>query len=431
MVEPRRSLGRLVMILAGGNIIASILRMLGGLFTARLVEPAVLGVFNGMGLVLGYLPFLQLGIMNGLARELPYHVGRGEQGRAMELSAAGQAWALLLGCLTLSVFLALGAWHALHGAWQNAAGWASYGVGGWLLFYGTYYLEITYRTSGDFARLSFVTVVQAVCGVLLLVAVWLLDFYGLCLRFLAVGLIGFGLLWHFRPVRVRPRFSFLNLKHLLRVGAPIFFVAQISTWWTVLNHTAILKFIGTKGFGMFALSIIATDSLSIIPIAVIQVTYPKIAQLYGETGRIRPLIEYLWRPTALLVLGMVPITVIAWVLLPPVARLALPRYVEGIPAAQWGILVAFLFSFHSPNSVFIAVGKIGYYLVAIVTGMLVHGVALFLLLRNRTALECFPQAMIVGRIAFLLLCYLLLARLWRQDGETEGAIRSEGEPNKG
>ena len=74
-------------------MLGTVLRMLGGILQGRCVPPAVLGLFNGLGLVVGYAPFLQIGISNGLNRELPYFVGKGDQQRVKELAAAAQAWA--------------------------------------------------------------------------------------------------------------------------------------------------------------------------------------------------------------------------------------------------------------------------------------------------------------------------------------------------
>ena len=88
-----RSMLYLVGALVGGNLAGKLLRMAGGVLQARYAAPQVLGLFNGIGLVLGYAPFLQLGILNGLNRELPYYVGKGDRKRVMELAAAAQAWA--------------------------------------------------------------------------------------------------------------------------------------------------------------------------------------------------------------------------------------------------------------------------------------------------------------------------------------------------
>ena len=80
--------------LVGGNLISMMLRIVGGILQANCVLPPVLGMFNSIGLSLGYAPFLQLGILNGMNRELPYYFGKGDRQRVNELAAAAQAWAL-------------------------------------------------------------------------------------------------------------------------------------------------------------------------------------------------------------------------------------------------------------------------------------------------------------------------------------------------
>ena len=70
----RPSFAFLVGSLAGGNIVNFCLRLIGGVLQARFVSPSVLGLFNGIGLVLGYVPFLQLGILNGLNRVISLHI---------------------------------------------------------------------------------------------------------------------------------------------------------------------------------------------------------------------------------------------------------------------------------------------------------------------------------------------------------------------
>jgi hypothetical protein len=78
------SLCSLVAIFGGGNFLSMFLRIAGGVLTARFVLPSELGLFNGIGLVLGYLPFLQLGVLKDLGRELPYYIGKGQKTKLLK-----------------------------------------------------------------------------------------------------------------------------------------------------------------------------------------------------------------------------------------------------------------------------------------------------------------------------------------------------------
>src|SRR5271157_3785644 len=125
----------LVSSLVGGNFVSMLLRMVGGVLQAKCVLPAVLGMYNSIGLVLGYAPFLQLGILNGINRELPYFIGKGDRQRVNELAAAAQAWALAVGGIVGIALSGVGCWQLVHAEWELAAGWFTNAVLAVLLFY--------------------------------------------------------------------------------------------------------------------------------------------------------------------------------------------------------------------------------------------------------------------------------------------------------
>ncbi len=96
------------------------LRLIGGVLLGRLVAPSTLGLFAGIGLALGYAPLLQLGILNGLNRELPYFVGKGDRERVKELAAAAQAWALLVGAAVFVALTGVAVWQLAEGdVWKG------------------------------------------------------------------------------------------------------------------------------------------------------------------------------------------------------------------------------------------------------------------------------------------------------------------------
>ena len=243
------------------------------------MPPLVMGQFNSIGQILGYLPFLQLGIFNGLNRELPYFVGKQEHQRVRDLAAAAQAWALLLGLASGAVLLAIGAWELAHGRVMWAAGWAANAVLAFLLFYSVNYLNMTFRTGHEFARLAVIGVVEMPVGLLLVglivVLSWFgMTFYGICLRLAIAGTISAAMLHHWRPVRVAPRWDFFQLKHLLVIGFPIFLVGQLYAWWVPLNNTVVWFCAGDLGLGLYAMVLTANTALEAIPQALGQVLYP-------------------------------------------------------------------------------------------------------------------------------------------------------------
>lgn len=409
-VEPgakpgRRSVLALVAALVGGNLVSSVIRMFSGFLTARCVEPGVMGLFNGIGLVQGYVPFLQLGVLNGLNRELPYYVGKGDDARVRQLAASAQAWALLLGVVVALSLVGVAAWQAACGRWLQAAGWLSYAVTGFFLFYCTYYLEITFRTRSDFARLALINVVMSVASLALVLVIWWLAFYGLCIRAVLVGAVQFALLWAWRPVRVAPKLRREPFLHLLKIGAPIFAVAQVYAYWGTLESTLMLVYCGTRGLGLYSLAAMASTAMLLLPLALSQVLYPQMAEHYGRHADVRALVRLALKPMLLALAAMAGLTAAGWFLAPPLTRLLLPNYVDGVPAAQWTMLVAPLMCLQPVNNVFNVVKRQDLFALAVAAGMVAYYACLRTLLRDGAELVVFPQAMLAGKAVFILACY--------------------------
>jgi O-antigen/teichoic acid export membrane protein len=398
----------LVSSLVGGNFASMMLRMLGGVLQAKCVLPAVLGMFNSIGLVLGYVPLLQLGILNGMNRELPYFIGKGDRQRVNELAAAAQAWALAVGGIVGIALAGVGCWQLAHGQWQLAAGWFTNAVLAVLLFYNTNYLQMTYRTGHDFARLAMSSVIENGVALALVSLVALLNFYGLCLRALLTAFVSVSFLHYWRPVRVGPRWDARHLMHLLVIGVPIFIVGHIYALWTVLNSTLVFGYLGKEGLGLYQMAIVAGGALELLPTAVSQVLYPRMAEQYGRSGRLDDLIRMSIKPIILSVVGMVPMIVLGWFAVGPVIRLVLPAYADAVPAIRWSLLVPLVQAFCPINNVYNVLRRQEFYIVAIVLGMGAYVGSLMWLVRDGADLTAFPQAMLVGRVVFAVASYALL-----------------------
>jgi len=412
------SLIRVSAIFASGNLLATVFRLLGGVLTSRLVDPSVLGLFNGIGLVRGYAPFLQGGVANGLNRELPYLVGKGEKERARDLAAVAQSWLLLVAAVGVVALLAVAAWHLAHGNWQMALGWASFTVPVFGVLYGQFYLRILYATHGRFPRLSFITVLVSAAGVVAVALVWWLGFAGLCLRGVVVAGLMLALLWKWRPLSVRPRWRWKDLRLLVKTGVPIFAVGQLAAWWPVLDSTLVLKCAGTRGLGLYALANMAGPVVALLPQAMGQVVYPKMSEEYGRTGRLRPLVRMAVGPTLVTVAATLAAVAAGWVLIPPVTRVLLPKYLDGVPAAQWSLVATAVMALAPVNNVFNVVKKQGRYGLAIAFAMVTYYATLRWLIRDGVSLQAFPQALAVGRLTLVGGCYGLIGALVVREGRS-------------
>jgi O-antigen/teichoic acid export membrane protein len=398
-------LAYLVAALASGNLVATTIKVISGFLVAVVVEPKILGLFNGIGLVLGYAPFLHLGVANGLNRELPICIGRNQKERAEELASTAQAWLIWIGIICCSFLVVVATYQLYKGNLLNAAGWLTNAVMAFFLFYNTSYLQVTYRTAQDFARLSIINVLQNITSLVLILFVWLLNFYGLCLRSILTAIVTFFFLYKWKPISVKPHLDRNNLIHLIKIGSPIFVVGQIYAWWTVLNQTLVLFYTGSKGMGLYAMVTMTIGTVALIPQALIEVTYPRMAEEYGKSGNAISVAKMTFWPMFASLILMIPIIFICLQVIEPLTRYFLPKYIDAVPAMKWSLLQPLLMCLAPINNLFNIIRRQGKYLLNILTGMFTYIFCLLWLIKDEIQLEEFPKAMAAGYLMFLLTSY--------------------------
>lgn len=414
----RGSLRKTLAVYIGGNSIATVVRMAAGLLTTRLLEPDVLGQFTGVLLVVSYLRLANLGVFAGLQREVPFCFGREEHERADRLSATAHWWALMIGGASAAVLAAIAAWHAASAQWAPAAVWLTAAFGAFLLQFETNYLRTLFRVHDRFGPLARMLVWQSVVNLGLVLFVALFQVYGLCIRFVGMGLVALLLLWCWRPPTQTRRFVLSDFKALVAVGVPLMIVTEASSFWAVLNLNLIWQLMGERELGLY-IYMMMQPPLLLLPYAINNVTYPRMAEMYGRNGSVRELARYIYKPTLLSVLLMTPAIALTWWILPWVVEILLPKYIDGVPAARWAIFDVIVISLLPMRNIFFTMKKYYHYLAVIVSGVAIYLSTLFWLTQDHYYLEAFPQAMLVGRIGFLLLCYLLLYFLCREEKRLE------------
>ena len=413
---------RTTFIFASGSYSARLLGLVSGLLTSRLVDPAVLGLYNSIGLVQGYAPLLQVGVDNGLRRELPFEIGRGSEGEAQLLAAAAQAWSLSVAGVASFFLFVIALWNAAYARWDLAAGWVSFAVVVFWVLYGQGYLQSLYRTGGHFARLARITFAQGLAGLVLVGAVWLFGFYGLCIRGLGMAMGALFLTWIWRPISVAPRWDKGRFQKLLRVGLPIFAVGHLSALWVVLNNSAVFALMGKEALGLFAIANLVSGTVNLVPQALSNVIYPRMCEVYGRTGSVGATLGIVPGPLAVAV-GITAVAVgSAWLLLPPFVTLVLPKYTGGIAAAQWTATIALVLSLMPVSNIFNVAQKQGRYAAALLAGLATNAVVLGVLVSVRSDLANFPQAMLVGRGVTTVMCLAMVWQLARSEGR-DGAPR--------
>ena len=106
-------------IFAGGNLLVAVLGGIGGLIQARWIGPEVLGEFAKYGILTVYFNIGLIFVNEGLSRQFPYLLGKGDRDAALKVAATAKWW-YLLSCLVFSlVFAVLSLWSLSIGNYRT------------------------------------------------------------------------------------------------------------------------------------------------------------------------------------------------------------------------------------------------------------------------------------------------------------------------
>ncbi len=390
------------------------LRMAGGILAAKFVDPSTLGLFNGIGLVQSYLGLLQMGIINGLGRELPYFIGKNNIRRAHTLTAVAQFWIMIVGGVCFVVLMGVAVWHLIIAELSLAAGWSVYAASVFFMFYTDRFLVTTFKTNREFNQLAMADVLQSLGNLISVVFVYFFHFYGLCIRLLVITLVKFSFLWKRCPVVVKSLWSKPHWIHLFKIGAPNLAVGQATLLWSTINSTLVFGILGKEGLGLYTLTLLTSGVLLLIPTSLNQILYPRLSQHLGEGKSVQQLLKFIVKPAAVITLVLIPVVAVAWFALPPLTEWFLPKYVGGIKAAQWAMLEAIVLSTASINNIFVVVKQQHKYLIAAGVGFLVYLFCIKIVFAQDLMLESFSQSMLIGKVVFMLACYIFAFSLYRK-----------------
>ena len=305
--------------------------MLSNLVIIKWLEPEETGVWQTLVLAQSYMAFAQLGFFNGLNREFPFWMGRGDGEKAHRMAATTLTQSLFCAVFSFLVFGGALLYFGDERTWL--LGLTAMGIMTSAGFYRDY-LAATYRTSQAFQSLAGVHWVHALLLIVTvpLVAFW--GFDGLCMRLIVLGLFVPLLMHRSRPVHVSPTWDWSCVRELLRAGAPLLGLSYLITLANGFDRLLLLGHVGVLGVGLFAPAIAVKNGIQALPMAINQYISPRLSQSLGESGDSRSLWSLSWRATGATCLAMVPIIAIGWFVIPPLVESFFPKYTEAIYPAQ-------------------------------------------------------------------------------------------------
>ncbi len=319
---------------AGSNILVSIIAGLGGLLQARWLDPATFGEFQQYGILAGYMGIGVIVVNDGLIRQYPYYIGKGDIKKALEVAGVAKWWYLIVasamsGIMAVCMFYAM-----LCGNWRATVGWGAWIVISWMNTYGNF-LGIMYRTSSDFKRLSANNLIASVYSFFALAFVRLWGYCGIAIRLASVAVFTIFLHRRYLPVKIKAVWKPTVLKQLseisLKFALPAYFH---STGLTATKNALALYFCEKEGLGVFAMAVSFCTLAQGFSNALNQIFNVKIATRFGATESVRGCFMYSLRPALLGIALSMAIALGCGIAIDPFISIFLPKYAASIPVIK-------------------------------------------------------------------------------------------------
>ena len=394
---------------------AMLLGMLGSLIQAKYICPEDMGAFRTFGILAGYLTFLHLGVLDGLQREIPIQIGRGNKLKAEQAASACLAWISFISLACGALFLALALRAAFNKEWMGFLGWLSYVPVIVMTFYGGY-LSTTFRTGHQFVELSRTSIIKAIAETLILPLLPILGYYGMCLRTALGSTANLYYLHKWRPMKVRAILDWSKFREVIRVGLPLSGIGYIATaLWASVEATLVLGWFELKVLGLYSVAVLGRTIVSQLAANINQVITVKIFEQYGRTKSVEDCIRLIYRPIILSFLGSIPLVIAGWLLLPHVILLIVPNYLEAVPMAQLMLLMLPITFLRLPSSIPWAMGRWFDCLVPVAVGFIVFTGLAWFLHRLGYGVLSVVLASIIGTLFNISGYFLLIRRLLIQE----------------
>ena len=409
---PFGEFGKVLIRFASAQVVSNFLRMLSGFLVVRFIAPELYGQFTGVGVYMGYILLGHGGIINGLSRELPYELGRKNNQYAKEMACSVYALSSILSVLAALIFLILGLHNFISGDALTGLIYMAYVLIGGLNLLNKQFLPVLYRTNNDFDSLAKQNIFIGIGNMLSVLLVYFFNIYGLIARGIFLALLEFFFLFKNKPYQLSFTWDLGHFKKLFKTGFPIFIVGQVTPLWSTVMNNIIFSIGGALNFGLYALSTIIQSAVGVIPVAFSNVIYPRMAIMLGEGTPVSQILKANLKPLYLQFGLMLTTAVVGCFLLPFVIPFILPKYVDGIVAAQWMLFVPVVQSFGALNNIYNVIKKQQWYFFSLITGATIG--SLFILWKINTTdfyLEIFPQGLLLGTAIQQFLSFLFLSKL--------------------
>lgn len=320
----------------GSTAIGHLLAAATSLLLRLLLDPAEMGIWQGLKVVLSYANYTNLGTSKAAARELAIARGKGDISLARRSIDLAFTFNTVTSLIYAGIVLGAAMWVGMMGTgpwrWAWSGGLIAIALLAVLQRHVTFLVTLL-RSLQAFAVTSQVAVVEGVLTLGVAVsAAWLLGLPGLYLGTLVV-FVG-SWIWLRRAGSLPMAWNFRGneIRQLIGIGAPLLLVGLLTSLFRSLDKLLILGFLDDREFqlGCYSLAILATTQLTGVASMLSIVMGPRFAELLGHAGDHRAAARLAARTVELQALIMTAAGGLMIALVPALLARLIPEYVAGL-----------------------------------------------------------------------------------------------------
>jgi O-antigen/teichoic acid export membrane protein len=328
-------------LLVGGSTMAChVLGAAASLLLRSLLDPAQMGVWQGLRVLLGYANYANLGVSKAATRDLSIALGRGDTAsaqRGLDLAHTVNT----LSSLVYALGLAAAAWWHIQS--QGAASWQPWGLG-LLVIAGLAMLQrsVTFRVSILRSRQAFglaseLALLEAALTLSVVgAAAWLWGLNGV---YAGTTLVMLASLIYLRRQSGALRWAWDTraIFRLIADGGPLLLAGIAWSVFASLDKLMILGYLheGAHELGCYSAALLVTAQLNGLGNMLSVTIAPRFGELWGRTGSRRDVARLVARVSEIQAAAMVLPAGVAIVAAPPILAWLLPEYRSGLAAIAW------------------------------------------------------------------------------------------------
>ena len=382
----RDAIAKEFVIFASSSVVMQGSRFIANLWAAKQLSPPTMGIWNALSLILTYTPFITLGVLSGLGRDIPFYRGEGNNKNIVLAQSSALSIAISIAvCVALCVTLFTLAFIS-DSLLRTSLLFLAMGIVAQMFFQ---YLQIYLRSDLLFGLISKQQVLFG--GMVFLIVIPLLLLWGLpgfILGQILTLLIVSAFVLTTGKITLRFGFDLDISKRLIKIGAPIMIAGLLFGLLTTIDRWLILYFLGSEQLGYYTLSIILLSLLMLLPVTISQQMFPRMAQTFGQTKNILALRPFLIKQIVMTTFMLLPLLFGLYWLLPWIVESFIPEYTPGIDAAK---IIIIGLSFLSISSGFVnflnSVNKQMYFLIIQASALAVNVILDILFIKMGKGIE--------------------------------------------